>query len=94
MTLLNKEVLREFAARHADARAQVRVLEAEVLAAAWSSPQDIKARYQHASFISGGRVIFNIKGGRYRLLVKVDFEMQLVIVQRVGTHEEYNGWEL
>lgn len=94
MTLSNKQLLREFTQRHADARAPMTAWEAEVGVAHWTTPQDIKNRYRHASFISGGRVIFNIKGGRYRLQVKVDFDSQHVIVQRVGTHEEYNGWEL
>lgn len=94
MTLVGKQKLREFAQLHADVRGPLNAWEREVVAAQWTSPQAVKDRYQHASLISGSRVIFNIKGGRYRLQVRVDYELQVVIVQRIGTHEEYNGWEL
>jgi len=87
-------MLRDFALLHADIRAPLNAWEREVLTATWASPQDVKNRYQHVSFLAGGRVIFNIKGGRYRLQVRVDYEFETVIVQRIGTHEEYNGWEL
>ncbi len=94
MKLIGKQVLRDFSRIHADARPQLAAWESEVLTGIWRTPQDIKLRYQHASFISKNRIIFNIKGGRYRLLVRVDFEEQLVICLRAGTHEEYDGWEL
>jgi mRNA interferase HigB len=55
---------------------------------------DIKARYSSASFLSDNRVVFNVKGNKYRLLVKVGFNLQTVIIQRIGTHAEYDKWEI
>ncbi len=56
----------------------------------WRAPQDIKERYPSASFLNKNRVIFNIKGNNYRLVVKVRYQNEIVVVEWVGTHAEYD----
>ena len=56
----------------------------------WESSQDIKDRYSSASFLSKNRVIFNIKGNKYRLVVKVRYKNKIVVIEWVGPHSEYD----
>lgn len=90
MQLINLAVLEELKSSHADARGALDAWRAEVQAATWLSPQDIKERYASASFLSGNRVIFNIKGNSYRLVVKVRFQNGIVMIEWGGTHAEYD----
>lgn len=92
MRLVGKEILAEFAKRHADIRGPLSAWILEVEEATWSGPADIKARYPSASFLSDNRVIFNIKGNAYRVETKVSYEIEVVLVRRMGTHAEYSKW--
>ncbi len=92
MRLVGKEVLTEFARKHADVRAPLSAGILEVEEGTWSGPADIKARYPSASFLSDNRVIFNIKGNAYRVETKVSYEIEVVLVKRMGTHAEYSKW--
>ncbi len=56
----------------------------------WTSWTDIKAQYADASILKGGRVVFNIGGNKYRLVVHVNYPSQRVYIRFVGTHKEYN----
>jgi len=64
----------------------------EVLAATWRTTADVKARYVSASFMANNRVIFNLKGNKYRLDTKIAFQTNAVLVKRIGTHAEYDRW--
>ena len=90
MQLVNTPILEALKTAHADARGALDAWRAEVEQAAWSSPQDIKDRYVSASFLAGNRVIFNIKGNSYRLVVKVRFQSGIVMIEWGGTHAEYD----
>lgn len=92
MKLVGKDRLLAFLERHADARGPLGSWVAEVEEVAWNSPTDIKAKYPSASFLPDNKVIFNIKGNRYRLKVIVAFATQSVVILNVGTHAEYNRW--
>ena len=59
--------------------------------AAWRSPQDIKLRYASASFVSSNRVVFNIKGNDYRLVVAVAYRFGAVYIKFLGTHKQYDA---
>jgi mRNA interferase HigB len=63
---------------------------AEVRKANWRKSSDVKARYATASIISSDRVVFNIKGNDYRLVVSVDYRFKLVFIKWIGTHAEYD----
>ena len=63
---------------------------AEAQAAEWDTPQVIKRRYRHASFVGDNRVIFNISGNKYRLIVHVNYGFGIVYIKFIGTHIEYD----
>jgi mRNA interferase HigB len=56
----------------------------------WNLPAVIKTDYQNASFVANNRVVFNIKGNHYRLVVAVIYQHGVVYIRFVGTHEEYD----
>ena len=62
----------------------------EARLATWQQPADIKAQYGNASILKNRRVVFNIKGNEYRLVVAVSYKLQLVFVKFVGTHKQYD----
>lgn len=62
----------------------------EVKKARWSNAADVKRSYATASIVSADRVVFNIKGNDYRLVVAVDFEKSIVWIKWIGTHRDYD----
>ncbi|MGF9691920.1 type II toxin-antitoxin system HigB family toxin [Rhizobium sp. 0TCS1.26] len=62
----------------------------EVTRAEWRSAADVKQRYAYASIINAERIVFNIKGNDYRLIVAVDFGRSLVWIKWIGTHRDYD----
>jgi mRNA interferase HigB len=62
----------------------------EVTAAEWSNTADVKRHYATASIIAADRVVFNIKGNSYRLVVAIDFEKAIVFIKWIGTHADYD----
>ena len=94
MKIIGRETLHEFKNKHSDSSSQIDSWEAEVGNAEWCSSYDIKRRYASASFLKDNHVIFNLKGNRYRLLVKVSYKSKIVLVKKIGTHEEYMDWKI
>ncbi len=93
MKVVGRESLEKFARRHADVRGQIDAWVCDAEEAEWETPDDIKRRYASASFLANNRVIFNLKGNKYRLDIKVSFKNQVILVMRIGTHEEYSTWK-
>lgn len=85
-------------AKHPPARGPVAAWLREAEAARWGRWADIQAMYPTADLIgtrgAGHRVVFNIKGNHYRLAVKISFQQGTCLVERIGTHAEYDGWNL
>jgi mRNA interferase HigB len=90
MNVVNRQVLIAGWTRHADARRPVQAWLAEAECDRWTGPKDIKRRFASASILADNVVIFNIKGNRYRLAVKVHFSSGIVLVKWFGTHAEYD----
>lgn len=90
MQLVGLLKLDAFKRAHADSRGPLDVWQSEVEAANWSGPQEIKSRYPSASFLADNRVIFNIKGNAYRLVVKTRYQNGIVLIEWIGTHAEYD----
>jgi mRNA interferase HigB len=90
MRIISRKILREFWERHPEAQQVLRAWYADVKQADWKSPADIKRVYRHASFLAHNRVVFNIKGNTYRLVVTINYEFSLVYIRFVGTHQEYD----
>jgi mRNA interferase HigB len=91
--ILGRKLLEDFARGHADIRAAMDAWVAEVEAATWDGPDDIRKRYSSASFMADNRVVFNIRGNNYRLDVMVAYQTKKVLIKRIGTHAEYDRWE-
>ncbi|HEY9800519.1 MAG TPA: type II toxin-antitoxin system HigB family toxin [Leptolyngbyaceae cyanobacterium] len=63
----------------------------EASRADWNSPADIKSIYRNASIIANNRVVFNIKGNDYRLIVHIRYEIKIIFIRFIGTHQEYDN---
>lgn len=94
LRVIGRETLNVFCRQHADVRSQVNAWLAEVRATKWHNPADLKERYPSASLLENDRVVFNLKGNKYRLVVKVGYRSQVVRVLKIGTHAEYDKWKL
>ena len=90
MRVVSRKPLREFAAKHPPAKGPLYAWYAEVCQADWSGFANVKAAYGSADVVGGNRVIFNIGGNKYRLIVKVAYRCRTVYVRFVGTHAEYD----
>ena len=90
MRIIALGTLREFWRRHPDAEVPLRAWYAIARRAVWRRPVEIKVDYRSASFTANNRVIFNIKGNDYRLVVAVHYNRGLMFVRFVGTHREYD----
>ncbi|MBL6616206.1 MAG: type II toxin-antitoxin system HigB family toxin [Reyranella sp.] len=96
MRIIARRTLRQFVesrAGHKDQTALKTALDAwfaEVRRATWTSTVDVKRLYASASIISADRIVFNIKGNDYRLVVSVDFEKGIVWIKWLGTHRDYD----
>jgi mRNA interferase HigB len=90
MRVISQKPLRAFWEQHPDARPGLEAWYEDALRADWKSPTDIKRRYANASVVANNRVVFNIKGNTYRLVVKVHYNRGYVYIRFVGTHAEYD----
>jgi mRNA interferase HigB len=93
MRIVSKKTLREFWEQplYSDSKGQLEAWHEEVLQANWSTPQELKAQFRSASILQDSRVVFNIKGNDYRLIVKINYPYKMLYVRFIGTHEMYDG---
>ena len=82
--------LRNFWERHPDSEQPLKAWHDEARHAAWATPQDIRNHYANASFVGNNRVVFNIKGNDYRLIVAVAYRFQAIYIKFIGTHADYD----
>ena len=61
------------------------------MSSSWRTPNEVKQTYRNASILREGRIVFNIKGNDYRLVVKFNFEKQWIFIRFIGTHEDYDN---
>lgn len=90
MQVISKRMLRLFWEKHARAEVPLKVWFRSVTSATWSTPSDIKAQFGTADFLGDYRVIFDIGGNKYRLVVRVSYTFKRVLIKFVGTHAEYD----
>jgi mRNA interferase HigB len=91
MHIIAKRTLKAFWEAHPDAEGPLSAWYAEAKHAAWKTPNDIKDRYASASIIPNNRVVFNVGGNKYRLICHVRYDLGILFVRFVGTHEEYDA---
>ena len=90
MRVIAKKILREFWEKHVDSEHQLKTWYKEASKAIWTNPSDIKSEYAKASILKSGRVVFNISGNKYRLVVEINYERLWVFIRFIGTHSDYD----
>ncbi len=90
MRVIGASKLHKFWQRRRDAKPQLDTWYAEAKDATWTKPHDIKDHYPKASILGNNRVVFDICGGSYRLIVHIKYEFKTVIIRFIGTHAEYD----
>lgn len=88
--IIAKRVLRDFWEKHPDSEQHLKTWYDTTKNSKWNSPNEVKQTFIHASILKNGRIVFNIKGNSYRLIVKFNFERQWVFIRFIGTHTEYD----
>lgn len=90
MRIISKKILRDFWEIHPDSEQQLKALYQETSKAEWTNPNNLKAEYPSASFLADNRVVFNIKGNHYRLIVKINYDYQIIWIRFIGSHAAYD----
>jgi mRNA interferase HigB len=90
MRIIAKRTLREFWRVYPDAEEPLLAWYREVEQEDWDTPAKVKQKYGSASILGDNRVVFNIKGNDYRLVVKINYPYRVVYIRFVGTHAEYD----
>lgn len=90
MHIISLRTLRVFWETHPDAEQPLRAWYSIARRAKWRTPSDIRAVYGSASFVGKNRVVFNIKGNTYRLIVLAEYDNGKLFIRFVGTHTEYD----
>lgn len=85
--------LKTFAGKHADVEPSIRAWLYETKEANWSAPADIKETYSSVSILGDKIVVFNLKGNKYRLAVRIAYNTKTVSILKIGTHSEYSKWK-
>lgn len=91
MRIIAVSHLKAFWERYPDAEQPLLAWVDEARNASWSSPADIKKQFRNASILKSRRVVFNIKGNDYRLVVAVAYRFGAVYIKFVGTHKQYDA---
>jgi mRNA interferase HigB len=89
--IIAKRTLRTFWQRHPKAKGPLEAWHQEVARADWSTPSEVKAQFRTASVLQDNRVVFNIAGNQYRLIVKINYAYRVLYIRFVGTHIEYDA---
>lgn len=82
--------LRKFWKEYHDAEVPLRAWYTEAKVAKWRKPNDIKEKYRSVSIIANNRAVFNISGNKYRLVVAIKYDFQIVYIRFIGTHKQYD----
>lgn len=90
MRVIARRTLREFWLKHADSEQQLKAWYREVTKVSWENINELRSDYPTASIIKDNKIVFNIKGNKYRLIVKINFEYHILWILFIGTHAEYD----
>jgi mRNA interferase HigB len=90
MRVIAVYTLREYWKNHPDCEQALKSWLQEVENTLWDSPEELKIHYRNASIITGKRVVFNINGNKFRLIVDIEFRLKIVFIVWFGTHSEYD----
>lgn len=90
MRVIAKKVLRDFWLSHPDSEQRLKSWYREAELSAWQGPQDIKREYPSASILNNNRIVFNIRGNKYRLIVRINYAYGILWIRFIGTHAQYD----
>jgi len=92
MRVIAFRTLREFweNTKYADSELSLRSWYHDVKNTEWNNSHELKQQYRNASIVGEGRVVFNIKGNTYRLVVLIDYEFKVIFIRFIGTHKQYD----
>ena len=90
MRIIARSTLKLFWIKYTDAEQPLKAWFEIIKASIWEKPNDIKEVFRSADVLSNNRVVFNIKGNKYRLIVSVRYDLKIVYVRFIGTHAEYD----
>ena len=93
MRVIARSAIREFldqSPSYADAKESLEAWYQHTVNADWSTPAEVKAQFGSASVLQDGRVVFNIAGNKYRLVVWINYPYRVVYIRFIGTHKQYD----
>ena len=90
MRIIARRTLREFAVKHPQARQPLDDWYLLAARSEWRTPAQVKHFFRSADILPGNRVVFNIGGNSYRLVVKIEYQFQTIYIRFIGTHAEYD----
>lgn len=88
--IFSKSTHREFWETYTDSEQYLKTWYDTAMNSDWKTPNDVKQTYANTSILKNSRIVFNIKGNAYRLIVKFNFEKQWLFIRFIGTHAEYD----
>lgn len=88
--ILSKKILRDFWDEYPDSEQYIKTWYEIVSKSNWKNPNEVKRSFIHASILKDSRIVFNVKGNTFRIIVKFNFEKQWAFIRFVGTHYEYD----
>lgn len=89
MNIISYSAIKEFTRKHSDSKAGLNTWYKVASKATWKNLAEVKSIYPHADLF-GNCTIFNISGNKYRLVVKIDYEIQTIFIKHIMTHAEYD----
>jgi mRNA interferase HigB len=90
MRIIARNTLRDYWENHSDVEDALKTWYYDASRADWQSPADVKEAYRNASIVANNRVVFNIKGNKYRLIVAIRYDIGIIFIRFIGTHAEYD----
>lgn len=93
MRVISIKMLRAFweQSKYSSSKTALSAWFTEAKHADWKTTQDIKDKYRNATFLADNRVVFNIHGNKYRLVVHINYAYQIVYIKFIGTHKQYDA---
>jgi mRNA interferase HigB len=88
--IFSKSTLRDFWIKNPASEQHLKTWYDTAINANWKTPHDVKMTYVNASILKDNRIVFNIKGNSFRLVVKFNFEKQWIFIRFIGTHTDYD----
>lgn len=90
MRVIAVKTLKQYAKKKKEAEQALFAWYQEACNAHWKNHNALKEQYRNASIVSDKRVVFNIHGNKYRLIVDIEYRLQIIFIVWIGTHNEYN----